>query len=273
MARVGLVVLLLAAGRLPAVAQESGEAPEPWSNQTELALVQTGGNAESLTFSLKNHFVRNWEKAKLTFDASALRAESTDRVVTNVGGEAEVQKVDRVTAEKYDLGVKYDHDIGERLGWFTLGGWERNRIAGIDDRYNLDGGVSYALLKSERQTLVGEGGLGFTDERPVVGESDDFLTARLMSRYERRLSSTSSLETQLEAIQNLDDSEDLRLEYLLAVTAKINSKLALKASYTVSFDNDPASQILPGDDPGEPAAIFELDSTDTVLSVSLVIDF
>lgn len=270
--RTAVAACALLAVVAPLWAQEE-EAEKPWSNQTELALVQTSGNAESLTFSLKNQFVRHWAGSRLTLSAHALRAESTDRVLTNAGGEVMVTEVDTVTAEQYDLTVKYDREIDERLGWFAFGGWRRNQITGIDDRYNLDGGVSYAVLDSERHTLIGEAGLGFTDEYPVVGASESFATARGLGRYERRLGATSSLETELEAIQNLDDSEDLRVNFLLGVTAKINSRLALKASYTASFDDDPASQILPGDDPGEPVAVFDLDSTDTILSVSLVIDF
>ncbi len=202
-----------------------------------------------------------------------MRADSTERVLVNEGGEARQIEIDKVTAEQYGLSVKYDYAIDERLGWFTFGGWRRNQLAGIDDRYNLDAGVSYALLESARQSLLAEAGLGVTEEYPVVGSAESFATARVLSRYERQLSATSSLQTELEAIQNLDRTDDLRINFLLGVTAKINTRLAMKASYTLSYDGEPASQILPGDDPGEPVAAFGFDGTDTILAVSLVIDF
>lgn len=269
----GLAAIVLVPAAVAAEAQEEAPEDRPWSTETELSLVETGGNSESTTFSMKNSFERRWTSSILTVDAAALRADSTERVLVNEGGEARSTEVDKVTAERYGVRVKYDREIDARLGWFAFGGWQRNQPAGIDDRYNLDAGASYAFLDGEQQSLVGEAGLGYTDEYPVVGPSESFATLRVLSHYERRVSATSTLETELEAIQNLDETDDLRINFLLGLTAKINTHLALKASYTLSHDDDPATRILPGDDPGELQAVFEFDQTDTVLAVSLVIDF
>ena len=58
---------------------------------------------------------------------------------------------------------------------------------------------------------------------------------------------------------------------MTSVTAALTSKLALKTSYTVRYDNEPVVEVLeaPGFDP----VLFEFDETDTILSASLVIDF
>ena len=57
------------------------------------------------------------------------------------------------------------------------------------------------------------------------------------------------------------------------MTAKISAKLALKLSYTVTYRSQPIVVEVPGDTPDEPSGSFEFDSTDTILSASLVIDF
>jgi hypothetical protein len=47
--------------------EDDGE--RPISNLTELALVQTTGNSDNLTFSLQDTFVRNWKRSSITIGA------------------------------------------------------------------------------------------------------------------------------------------------------------------------------------------------------------
>ena len=255
-----------------ALGQEEEET-DPWSNVTELALVQTTGNSESFTFSFKNKYVRNWARSSFTIDALALRTDSTNRVLANVDGEIVESSEEEVTGEQYRLSLQYDHVISERAGWFSLGGWQRNRPAGINNRYNLDGGLSYVFFDSEVHSLIGQGGFGWTYEEPLDSDGEGFPTARAFSRYERRLSATADFDTQIELIENLDDTDDLRINFLIGVTANITDRLALRVSYSAAFDNSPVTEIVPGDDPEQPDAIFVFDKTDTILAASLVIDF
>ena len=270
-AGVALGVALLA---LPwsAAGQEPAEEEDPLSNVTELALVQTTGNSETFTFSLKNQLIRRWERSSFTFDLLALRAETTTRILTNEDGGVIESSETEVTGDQYIVAFQYDRKISDRVGWLTLGRWERNRPAGIDARSNLDAGLSYLFLDNDVHRLVGEGGLGYTNEDPVDGDRDNFFHARAFSRYERALGETSSFDTQIELIQNLDNSDDLRINFLIGATAKLVGKLALRVSYTVNFDNDPVTVVVPGDEEGEPDGIFIFDDTDTILSASLVID-
>lgn len=254
-------------------AQEPEEEEEPVSNLTEFALVETTGNSETFTFSFKNKFIRRWERSSITIDALALRTQTTDRVLTNVDGEVVETSEEEVTGDQYGLAFTYDRKISERTGWFTIGAWQRNRPAGINTRSSLDGGLSYIFFDNDTHTLIGQGGFGYTNEEPVGGDRENFPTARAFASYDRNLSRSSSFDTRLELIENLDNTDDLRVNFLVGVTAKVVEKLALRVSYTVNFDNDPVMQLVPGDDPGEPDRIFVFDKTDTILAASLVIDW
>lgn len=254
-------------------ADEPADEKDPVSNNTELALVQTTGNSDSFTFSFKDKFVRRWERSSIELDALALRAENTNRILTNEGGEAVESSQKEVTGDQYGLALSYNHDISERVGWFSLGKWERNRPSGINNRSALDGGLSYLFYDNKVHKLTGQLGLGYTNEEPVGAPSESYPTARAYSAYRRALSETASFDTQIGLIQNLDNGDDLRINFLIGVTAKMAEKLALRVSYTVNFDNDPVQQVVPGDDPGEPDTIFGFDKTDTILAASLVIDF
>ena len=263
-------VLWVAVG--PAWAQEE-EAKRRWSNTAELALVQTGGNAESFTFSLRDSFVWNWDKASLTSEILALRGEATNRILVNDGGAISETSETEVTAEQYGLSSKYDRSISERLGWYTDIAWERNELSGIDSRFSGGAGVSYLFFENELRRFVGEAGLGYASEKPVSGDSNEFVRGRLFGRFERKISETSGFETELELLPNLEDTEDFLANFLAAVTASITSKMALRLSYTVTYDNQPIVVVFKGDDPDEPDGTFEFESADTILSASLVINF
>jgi putative salt-induced outer membrane protein YdiY len=262
--------LLLAAG--PARADE----PErPWTDTAEFSLVSTTGNTETESFAFANKFVYTWPQASFTLDASALRVNTTfpgDPVNRN-GKVTFPDRESKTTAAAYNLDGKYRRTIREGFHWYAGAAWDRNRPLGIDDRTTISAGVGYLLFKDDRHSLLGEVGADYTDESRVGGDDDSFAGARAYLGYERTLSETSKLTSELELLENLDDTSDLRGSWVTSVTASLTSKMALKMSYTVLYDAQPVEILVPGDDPGERDAWYEYDKTDTILTASLVINF
>jgi putative salt-induced outer membrane protein YdiY len=259
-----------------ASAEESAEEPERrWANTAELALVQTAGNSESFTFSLRDTFVWNWDRASLTSELFALRAESATRVLTNEAGEAVETFDSELTGEQYSLSSKYDREISERTGWYTDVLADRNRLAGFDRRFTVGAGASHLFVDSEARKFLGEAGLGYRSETPVegAGASNDFMFGRLFGEYKRLITETSDFRTELELLGNLDDTDDHYVNFLVEVTARISAKLALKMSYAMAYRGEPIVVVVPGATPDVPDAEFEFDSLDTILSTSLVIAF
>ncbi len=268
--------LLSTLGPITMAAQEEPpeeEAARKWANTTELALVQTDGNSESFTFSLRDSFTWNWEKASLTSELFALRAESAVRVLTNEGGEVQESSESELTGEQYSLSSKYSRELSDRFGWYVDAGWERNRLAGLDNRFGVGGGFSHLFIDNEVRNFLGEAGLGYRDETPVSGSSEGFVFGRLFGRYERAITETSGFETELELIGNLEDTDDYVASFLVAVTARISAKLALRMSYTLAYRGRPIVIVVPGDDVDEADGMFEFDAADSILSASLVIAF
>ncbi len=241
------LVTLLA---FPAVAAD--DPARPWTDAAEVSAVITSGNTETKNVALANKFIYNWSAADLTVDAAALRTESDSTT----------------TAEAYQLGGKYRRTIRDNFLWYTLAGWDRNRFAGITDRYTAGGGVGYRFFKDDLQALIGELGVDYTDESRTGGTSDSFAGARAFLGYDRKLSETSSLATSLEVLENLSDTEDLRAKWITGVTASLSSRLALKVGYAMLYDRQPV-EVLVGAGP----AVIEFDDVDTMLSASLVINF
>ncbi len=255
-ATVGIV--LCAASLAPAVAQD--EPKRPWTDIAEFSLLNTTGNTKNTNFGLANKYAYAWQKADFAFDVVAIRNE-TDNVKT---------------AEAYIANGKYRRNITDRLLWYGLAGWGRNEFAGFDDRYNAGVGVGYRFLKTAEHSLVGELGADYTDETwtdPVDetrtgGSSDNWAGARGFLGYELALSENSKFNSELEVLENLDETSDYRINFLASITATLTKKLALKAGYRVLFDNEPV-QIF--DEAGQVVKTYE--DTDTYFTTSLVINF
>jgi putative salt-induced outer membrane protein YdiY len=256
----------------------AADAPKrPWTDAADFGFVMTTGNAESTNFAFANKFKYTWSNAELTFDAAALRNESTTRTLSNPSGSVVVTDTTAVTASNYALALLYRQNISERLYWYSGASWYQNFFSGIDDRYIVSGGVGYTFVKDARNLLKGELGLSYTREVPLKPfETNDFLGTRAYLGYELTMSEKSKLTEDLTGFTNFDTSSAWRVNSITAVTASLTSTLALKASYTILYANDPLQKVVPPDAGapiGTPDAIYTLEHTDTILAVALVVNF
>src|SRR6185369_1228631 len=138
------------------------------------SFINTTGNSQSTNIAFTNKYVYKWTKSDFTFDAAALRTDSTTRTVTNDGTAITTSETDTTTAEAYSAAVQYRRDITERLYWYGRGSWLRNQPAGIDNRTSGGAGLGFHFIKSDVQNLNGEFGANYTDESVVGGTSSSF---------------------------------------------------------------------------------------------------
>ncbi|HEX4825741.1 MAG TPA: DUF481 domain-containing protein [Candidatus Polarisedimenticolaceae bacterium] len=266
------MLIPLACGLLAVTFVRAEEAPKkPWSDAAEFGLVMTSGNSEGTNFALSNKFKYTWTKAEFTCDLAALRTESRNRDIENVGGVLVVTDTTTVTAENYVFGAKYSRNITDRLYWYVGAGWYRNVFAGIDQRYLVSGGIGYTFIKSPRHLLKGEIGFDGTHEEPVFTDSTDYAALRGTVNYEFKFGEKSKLTEDLNAVENLDTTSAWRANSITAITASMNEWLALKFSYTVIYQNEPPTK--PISAAGFPDVIYTFEKTDTILTAALVINF
>lgn len=183
-----------------------------------------------------------------------------------------VEESEQTTAESYSASGRYRHSIASRLLIFTGGGWQSDRLAGIDDRFTGSLGLGYTVLDSEEQALLLEFGGDVTSEDQPSGRKT-FPAIRADLTYRRSLSSTSRFDVDFEILPNLQDSDDLRTKVKLALTASLIEKVALKLTYVVLFDSQPATVLVASETAGVPDAVFEFDKIDTRTAASVVVNF
>lgn len=271
--RIGALVAFV--GLAPVHAEE--KAAKGWSDTAEFSFVATEGNSESTSLGFKNVLVREWDRSSLTFRAGGIRVESTGprEAVNGVVRDGPSE----TTADNYYANGRYDRKITRRLFWFAGAGWDRNRPAGIENRYVVEAGVGNVWFDRDTLKFKTNYGITYTDQEDVVptpGVDETFLGARFAWSYLNKLTETTTYTNVFAVDENLDETSDWRADMTNGLAVAMSERLALKVGLQLLYDNEPALELVPNSDGAGnplPPVPFVLDELDTILTVSLVVDF
>jgi hypothetical protein len=134
----------------------------------------------------------------------------------------------------------------------------RDLFSGIEHRNGLDGGLSFNVLGTDRQTLFADGTLGYLNESRVLGPDLSTASGGAGLRYKLKLSPTSDVSDDVLLSSDFSDAGTWRVTQVAALTARVMGALSLKLSNQIRFVNEP----VPG---------FE--QTDVLTSAALVLSF
>jgi hypothetical protein len=275
--------LLLALAGLPglAVAQEEKKEEKKlgWFDTAELSYVLTSGNSEGTTLGFKNKLWRVWDNGLLEFNAGGIRVESTTTTYSATGTpgnfDIDEDKDTSTTAENYYLNGRYDRKISDRFFWFVAAGWDRNEPAGVKNRYTGAGGVGNIWYARDDLKFRTDYALSWTKQDDVVENpdiEDSFFGLRLSWLYWNAFTETTSYTNEFIVDENLDETDDLRLNMINSLAVTMSKRLALKVSLQWLYDNQPALIAVPLNGSG-PDVYLEADDLDTIFTTSLVVNF
>lgn len=273
------VVLLLSAIAGPALAED----PEPlgWYFDAELASVMTSGNSESQTLGFGGKLRRVWTKSELIFRGGATETESSliTRTATGTTDDFTVRedKETTKTAELYFGRGWYQYNFSPKFFAFTGVDWMSNKFAGIDSRTLIALGAGNTWSDSDRIKFSTNYSMTYTFEDEVVENpfvKTDFAGVRLGYDLDWKLSNSTSFESDLVADWNLDNTDDVRIDWYNALPVSISETLQLKPALRMFWRNDPALTNVPLVD-GTGTAIGEvatpLKATDMIFTLALVV--
>jgi putative salt-induced outer membrane protein YdiY len=255
------------------------DAPGLYAN-ADLSYVLTSGNSSSSSLGFKGDVTRRYTRHSIGFAAGGIRVSSSPSdarfaVGTPLDFEVEIPETEPTAAAYYGRG-RYDYKLSERM-FYTLGaGWERNRFAGIENRWLVDTGVGYILLSSDRTSFRAAGGLTYTSEDYTVetGRDGGFIGLRLGWDFRQLLFTGTTLTHTFIYDQSLEDSAAYRFDAQVGVHVAMNNRLGLKVNWRLLFNNDPPStEVLlftPGGVPTGLTVLAPFKKTDQGFSVSLV---
>ena len=225
----------------PAMAQQA-PAPKKWKDAAELSYVQTSGNSKTSTISGKNLYNYDWEKAALELNAGGLGAKSGKTV----------------TAEQYNASEKVSWKFSGRNYTFEKAAWDKNRSAGIKDRFDLGLGLGRLLIDRPEDQFFTEAGFGYIFEDRLGSANESFGTYRGYAKYIRNLSATAKASQDLEYIGNMQNSGGYRMNTETALVASISTHFSLKAAYLWKYANSPAAGFR---------------KTDTITSMAIIVNY
>lgn len=276
----------LTLGMVAVSALEAQEAEKElgWFFTAELSFVATVGNAESNTIGVNGRADRIWEDARLRLTAGGIRTESTidTRFAVGTVGDFEVieQSTSETTAENYYARGRYDRYLSDLIFLFGSAGWTRNTFAGFDNRFVFAGGFGNTWLDNERHTFRTDYGVTYTIQDEVVDDpttNDEFGGFQLGYEYDLKVTDNTSFESDGTLDDNFDELDDVRVDWLNALTVSISEVLAIKTSVLLQWDNLPSLTAVPLQNPvGTPTGetvLVPLDELDTLFTVALVFDF
>ncbi|MDY6842891.1 MAG: DUF481 domain-containing protein [Thermodesulfobacteriota bacterium] len=214
------------------------------SDEAELSFVDTGGNTDVTTLSAKNTLKYKFaEELEGTWKSGIMYGESS--------GER--------NAESYFTEFRLDYLITERYYANAFAGWLQNRFAGISNRFQMGPGIGYKFFNGPKHFLIGEAGLMFVYEEYTNNIDESYIGGRTFAQYQYAFTQKNKFSQSLELLFSFDEGSNYNVNSETALISALNNYLFLKASYEVKFDNQPV-----------PAT---LDKTDTILAISLLVNF
>ncbi len=278
-----LVVLFFVSLATASITLAQEEKKLGWADTAEVSYVATGGNAKANTLGLRNLLTRTWENALFNFETAALRA-STGTILRSAVGTPESfdvteETISALTAENYLVRSRYDRTVSGRLVWYVGGGWDRNAFAGIQNRYEGIGGLGHVWFDEDSRKFRTTYGISFVHQEDVVLNPNldrTFAAARLSSDYFRKPTGTTEYVNKMIVNQNLQETSDLRFDMVNSIAVALSSRLALKVTHQVLFDNLPSLEEVSLTSPTAGSGgtvLVPLQKFDTVFNVALVIGF
>jgi putative salt-induced outer membrane protein YdiY len=240
-----LIVLLVLSINI--FSQDAEEKKIGWFFEGKLAGLWTGGNSESFTIGLGATLKHIWTNSELRFDAGGTQTQSTLTTRTAVGTaesfEVNQQSTTEKTAEIIFARGRYDYNFTEHF--YALGGidWLRNRFAGIDSRTLIGAGVGNKWVDNNDIRFKTDYSFTYTFQSDVVENpfaKTNFPGVRFAYDFWYKLTASTEFESIFIADWNLDNTDDIRIDFTNSLPIKISEVFTLKPSLQLLWRNEPS---------------------------------
>ena len=254
-----------------------------WSFTAEVTAVWAAGNSESNTFGFGGTIERAFSDAVFKFEGGGLQSRSSLITRRAIGDPTtftvQEDKVTEKTAEWYFARARYDHDLSERVYAFGGVDWMRNQFSGIDSRFLLAVGAGAQLATSDRLSFKADVSGTYTFQQDVIENpfaKTSFPGVRAAYDLAATLTASTKLTSQLIGDLNVQNTSDVRFDFMVGLPISISSVLAFKPSYQVLWRNEPSLTEVPLEDSsGTPngTVLVPLQKFDSFFRLALVLDF
>ncbi len=219
--RFALFALLLASSFAHA-AETKPQLVPGLANETELGMVIASGNTRSQSTHAN-------EAATYTFDANAIKLTGKYLLTTTSNV---------TTGKSWNLGLRYERALNDRLSVFLGQQVEGDAFAGYFQRYNTDAGLKAGIVKDDTLEWFAEAGYRYTSEHKTTNVTKTSHYARVYTEANKQWNASVSSKLWVEYLPNFTTSTDWQLNSEASITALLTSIFSLKTAYGVKYDND-----------------------------------
>jgi putative salt-induced outer membrane protein YdiY len=194
----------------------------PLAASTEVTLLSTRGNVNTLTFGANGSF--GWERG---------RSHTTAKVAflrTTASGQERGRSI--------DLQLRESRSVSEIVELFGRGQYQRDLFAGILQRYAIDAGVG-VLLVHDGQRMQATFGAGSIHEVRLKAASQSGPLATAGVQYRLTIAPDTAVSLDAQASSFLNEGANWRVESTPAVTTVLRTPLSLRVSYATKYINLP----------------------------------
>ncbi len=226
-----------------APAQPAAPPPPPaFEGSAEFSYVGTSGNSDTKSLGMGTELI--FRPAAWTITSKAALVRSEDSGVTK--------------AQSATVSTQAERKLRDGFSIFGSHEYIRNRFAGINHRNSVEAGLTYAALRTDRQQLDVEAGLGYANEHRLAAPNRSSAIGSAGATYKVSLSENATFENELQAVTAFDKGRDQRVTNAASLSAKLTTLFSLKVKHTTRWVRSP----VPG-----------FRKTDTTTAVALVAKF
>lgn len=196
----------------------------------------------------------NTDATTLNASADAVRKTAQDK--WSAYGSALYGKSNGVkTADALRAGTRYDWNLSQQLFAFGSADFERDKIALLNSRLGIGGGVGYHLFNTPDLTWDLFGGAGYTMDRydapRVIGNNtvDSYNYANLLLGEEstHKLGESTSFKQRFVAYPNLKDTNAWRSQFDAGLSVAMSKAMSLNVGLSNRYNNAPGTGLKKSD--------------------------
>lgn len=212
------------------------QAMSKFSNESELSLLQTGGNTNLETYNISTKSTKKFEKRVLSL--SGHYTFGTSEVENN----GQTQTVE--SARNWDAKLTYEQVLTKRVNGVVAIQYEGDEFSGFKQRENTDIGGKYKLIETDKMNSFFEAGFRYSVEKTTTRNEDNkdifyYNKGRFYYEISHKLQSNLQYKFWLEYLPNFSESEDYLINFEPSLSVTLSDTFSLKMAYKGKYDNEP----------------------------------
>lgn len=218
----------LGLAEITAINPPKPESPK-WKGDLSAGVTYTSGNTSNESYALSANLAKRTKKDRTTLKGDAVKKKE----------ESDGEKV--TTEDWWRIGGKYDYFLHKKTYVFGEGRYETDKIAELDRRVIIGGGLGYQWIEKETQNFSTEFGAASVYEKyDTADDSDTKFSMQAGYHYDQQFNKTFSFIHDLTYYPSTEDFADYLVTSSAELRARINDHLFTNFKVLFDYDATPA---------------------------------